>query len=242
MKYQISLAGKDIQIISKYDRVWYQCKDYIIEKKGLPDFTIKIEQEDICAEREIWLKDAFVDNQAIQSEMSLESIAIYRKICEEMLNYSALAMHGSVISNGKTGIMLMAKSGVGKTARTRLFLKCIPDIFVVNGDKPLLMLKGDKAYACGTPWCGKEQMNRNVIVPLDAILLLERAENTIIRELPLMEAMPRLLQHTFLTSNENRYKDRLHLIHEIAKRVKIYSYMSELSENSVLKAWHTVAQ
>ncbi|MBQ0065579.1 MAG: hypothetical protein KBT48_07415 [Firmicutes bacterium] len=47
--------------------------------------------------------------------------------------------------------MFTAVLGTGKTTHTRLWLKNLPESFVVNGDKPLLQIDKEQTLVCGTP-------------------------------------------------------------------------------------------
>ena len=49
-------------------------------------------------------------------------------------------------------------------------------------------MSGNEVIACGTPWCGKEGWNTNIMVPLRAVFLLERAEEDSIEEISLGQA------------------------------------------------------
>ena len=95
-------------------------------------------------------------------------------IHREDIDREALTMHGVIVATAGQGYMITAPSGVGKTTRGRLWCEHIPGSEIVNGDKPLIQLKDEGTFACGTPWCGKERINSNKIVPLRAILLLDR--------------------------------------------------------------------
>lgn len=91
-----------------------------------------------------------------------------------------LVLHSSAISYKKQGILFSANSGVGKSTHTKLWQKLYPnDVEIVNDDTPAIFFKNDRPYMYGLPWSGKGE-NRNIVVPLKAIVFLERSvENTI---------------------------------------------------------------
>ena len=234
MHYQIDLANKTIEIICKYDRVWYQCCNYRSEGKK-PDIIVNITQDDINRERQM-MNIGENGYKKDPPDLELESAALYRKICDEMVDFSTILMHGAVVSDGTQAYMFVARSGVGKTTRTKLFLKVVPGSFVVNGDKPLLIVKKEGVYACGTPWSGKECLNSNVIVPLHTIFLLKRGECTRLKRLSSLDALPELIQQTYLPIDQEKRKKALQVLMRLTNKVQCISFVSEQTENSVREA------
>lgn len=96
-------------------------------------------------------------------------------------------LHASSIAWRGHGIAFSANSGTGKSTHVGLWKELLGDeVTVVNDDKPAIVFDGDQAMLCGTPWSGKNAINTNVTVPLDAIVFIERgAENSIRRLDPL---------------------------------------------------------
>lgn len=233
---QIGLADRTIEIHPLYHEVQKLCRGYVLPNYSVPDLVIKTTQEDIIRE------DAAVDRNDIRiSETQypyLETLAVYRKIATEMEKFDTFMMHGSVISTSGQGYMITASSGVGKTTRTKLWIDEIPDSIVVNGDKPLLRVADEAVYACGTPWCGKEGWNTNISVPLRAIFILERSESgNSVEEISFGEAFPVLLRQTYRPENMEARRKTLHLIQELAGKVKVFRFYSEPTRKAVRMAW-----
>ena len=57
---------------------------------------------------------------------------------------------------------------------------------------------GDRLYAYGTPWCGKEGYNSNASVPIKGICFVERAKENSIKKISASEALTRIF-HQILT-------------------------------------------
>ena len=92
-----------------------------------------------------------------------------------------------------------AKSGVGKTTHTRLWLKAFGGrTHYLNGDKPIIRFIDGTPYACGTPWQGKEDYGRNEMLPLSAIAFLERGIENCAYAIPLRDAVTRLASQVYL--------------------------------------------
>ena len=129
------------------------------------------------------------------SDAFIESIMVYRKIAEVMPAYDTFLFHGSAIAVDGLAYLFTAKSGTGKSTHTYLWREMLGTrAIMVNDDKPLIRITGDKATIYGTPWQGKENIGNNISVPLKAVCLLERAERNHIRAITKGEAYAMLLQ------------------------------------------------
>ena len=345
MVFKIKLAGRIIEIHSLYQEIYRLCRAYIIEEmqsipegtrsafegrqfssaensmekisrdeeKTAPDIVIEIREADILREREKAAKSGEVSNP---SDSYLETLAIYRKIAQEMLRFDTFLMHGAVVavsgrmqdpaenaeissadikvtedrakvlSAEKAGTadttalagkkegsadrvtisaenvllsgekkspvanieagavdqayMITAPSGTGKTTRLRFWLQQIPGSYVVNGDKPLISLRDEQVYACGTPWCGKEGLQTPVDVPLKAIFILERAdegEETTVTELRMSEAFPQLLSQTNRPADAALMVKTLHLMSAMEGKVVFFRLRSNRIPEEIRKAY-----
>ena len=227
-----------------YDIAYFFRNKYIvsIEKNDELSFVIRTTQADIDFEK------CLAEREAIRRGYSqkfyfpgyLEAIAINRHIATNMLAYDTFLMHGSVIAKDGVAYMFTACSGVGKSTRTRLWLNLYPSSFVINGDKPLIKITDTEAIACGTPWCGKEGLNTDVMLPLKVIFLLERTdegEESSIEEICFEKGFPILLQQTYRPENPELLRKTLFLLKALNRKVKIYRFRSEPTEESVRMAY-----
>lgn len=221
--FNISLAGICIHVSSLFPFVRWYCQDYLTE--GEPDFSVAIKQIDIDFER----KKA---NQEYEAEglphpdfhdAYLETLAVYRKIAKEMLNYDTILVHGSAIAVDNEGFLFTATSGTGKSTHTRLWRERFGDRAVmVNDDKPLLRVKDDGVWICGTPWDGKHRISSNIMVPLKGIAILTRGEQNSIRRLPAAMALSTVLQQSHRPQNVDDVSKTLELIDKMLQHVPVY--------------------
>lgn len=246
MIFKVELAGQIIKIISKYEKVYSLCRDYLYlgnEKKEV--LSININNEDI-------VKEFFSLNASMPTKQNaheyisshyghLEALAVYNKIANKMPYFDTFLMHGSVVAQGNFAYMFTAPSGIGKTTRTRLWMKEIPNSFVVNGDKPLIKIVDNKTVlACGTPWCGKEGWNTNVMIPLRAIFFLERADEngkSFVSEITSSEAFISLLQQVHHPDDVNSMHNTLHLLKRMTRIVKFYRFQSTPTTEAIRLAY-----
>ncbi len=217
-RFYLSLAGHSFAVHSLYEQVYTQCENYMTDEPA--EVEIVINENDIAAEKEEAIK-----NRTTVKEPYLETLAVYRKISEAALDFDVFLMHGAVVAYGNSAYMFTATSGTGKTTHIKKWLENLEGSFVVNGDKPLIRITETEAIACGTPWCGKEHLERNCMVPLKAIALMERGENNEIHEISFRQAFPFLLQQTYAPTDTDKMKKTLKLLSMLKGRVKFYKYV-----------------
>lgn len=215
--FSISIAGHTADINTLYDRVYSLCEDYLCDEQ--PELHICIEEEDIAVERAEAEK-----RQGSRRDDYLETLAVYRKISEEMLSFNTFLMHGAVVATGDSAYMFIADSGTGKTTHIKKWIENADGAFVVNGDKPLIKITDTQVIACGTPWCGKEQWNTNTMVPLKAIVVMERSEDNTIEEVSFGKMFTPLLQQTYWPHDAAKMRKTLSLLSKMKGKVHFYQY------------------
>ena len=238
----VKIAGKIIEISPLYDYIADYCKSYITD--GIPDFKVRITQSDIEFER---AKSAAEDRKEgipvrYFTDEYLETLAVYRKIAEQMSSCDTILFHGSVIAVDGEGYLFTAKSGTGKSTHARLWREVFGDRAVmVNDDKPLLRITKDGVIAYGTPWDGKHRLSSNTSVPLRGICILERsAKNHIVRldsKEQLRSAYPMMVQQTHKSSNPASARKTMELIDKLVEVVPIYRLSCNMEPEAAKMAY-----
>ena len=164
---KVKIADLPIAIDNKYSHIERLAADYLTDEEPL--FTVCATDEDIEAER--------IASEHDFHPSYLEAVVIYRKIAIRLPEYGAVVLHGAVLNLDGVAYAFTARSGVGKTTHTRLWLRCFGErVHYLNGDKPIVRFVDGVPYAYGTPWCGKEGYGVNERAPLRGIAFLERGE------------------------------------------------------------------
>ena len=234
--FNLSVAGHLFHLCTQYTETYELCRDYITDEQA--EDTIVITKEDIIAERNEAAKQGIVQHSAY-----LETLAVYRKIANIVLDYDTLLMHGAVIGYNNASYLFTAASGTGKTTHIRKWLDNLESSYVVNGDKPLIRITNDKAIACGTPWCGKEQMGKNCMVPLKAIVLMERGEENNITEITFSQAFTGLLQQTYMPEDAGKMRKTLTLLSQLKDKVKFYKFVfNNMQEDAFIVAYNALTE
>ena len=235
MSFIIHTAGFYIEVYSiqlDLSNLQHLCRCYTVEGFR-PDIYIEIEQCDI----DIYLNER--DNTKF-SMTEIELLSLHRKLTEALLEKSVLLVHGAAISCNDKAYIISAPSGTGKSYRARQWLRSIPDSYIINGDKPYLKFEGNYVYACGSPWCGKEQFSSNKIVQLQAILFLERSNKTALNKLSFQDAFIKLLSQSFIPSEYSKMRKALQLLKHLEGKVDFYQFQSTMEPESVLTAYRIV--
>ncbi len=238
-EFQISLAGQAIGIRSLYDEIFHLCRDYLSDRAEL-SFRVETTPEDIRFEQEKSLREAALEGKPafLYPEPYLETLAVYRKIAARMLEYNAWLMHGSAVAVGAEAFLFTAPSGTGKTTHSRLWLEHVPGAYVINGDKPLLRLRDGICEVCGTPWSGKEGLNRNSIVPLRAICFLSRGAENRIEGISFREAAPLLLQQSYRPRDSLTMQKTMSLIRALGDCTRFYRLFCNMEPEAALVSWN----
>lgn len=163
----IKVADIPIGIDNKFRHIEWLAQDYLTDEK--PHFTVSATPDELVREQS-FTEEKFSDGY-------LESTVVYRKIAERLGEYDAFVFHGAVLSVDGRAYAFTARSGVGKTTHTRLWLEHFGKrAHYINGDKPIIRFIDGIPHAFGTPWRGKESYGTNTSAPLVGIAFVERGE------------------------------------------------------------------
>ena len=240
MEFTVRLANKNIAVSSLFDEVFDYCCDYLTDAS--PDMSVTITNEDITHEKITNIKESQIEEIPIvdYSDSYLETLAVYRKIVTKMLEFDTFLMHGAVVAVGDKAWLFTAPSGTGKTTHINLWLKNIPGSYVVNGDKPLIHV-GDECTVYGTPWAGKEGMNRNTGVKLCGIVILNRGAENHIEKVPMSQILPVLIQQSYRPKTRPELEKTLLLLNRLGHKIPMYQLYCNMNDEAALTAYNVLS-
>lgn len=218
MTTKIKVAGCVIEAECIYNYFNLLSDNYRTDEPA--DFHVKISPEDIEEGKESFKAH---NTTEVPADKKIEVFALHKKVCELLLERDVFFMHGAAIAVNGEGFVFTAKSGTGKTTHILKWLRQCPDAIVVNGDKPFISVSG-LPMVCGTPWAGKEEMQTNTIVPLKAIIMLQRSEDNRFEKISPIEAFPRLLESVYFPDDEGKQKKTLALIQRLNPTVQYWRF------------------
>lgn len=240
MEFTVCLAGINIAVTSIYDEVYKLCQDYLTDETA--DINVSITFEDIVYERENSIREFQVEGIQVVNypDSYLETLAVYRKIVTQLIDFNTLLMHGAVIAVGDKAWLFTAPSGTGKTTHINLWLKNIPGSYVVNGDKPLIHI-GEECTVYGTPWAGKEGMNQNVGVKLCGIVFLNRGKENNIEQVPMTKVLPMFIQQCYRPKDKAGLEKTLLLLSRLGKKMPLYQLYCNMNDEAALTAYNVLS-
>ena len=226
------MAEKNIQVNNKYDYIKDYCKNYIVNNAA-PDFIVQVSDDEILAEK----------SEEYSSTMGyLETLAVYRKICERLVDDNIILVHSSVLMVDGQAVMFLAPSGTGKSTHSRLWRQVYGErVTMINDDKPLVSVRTDNngthLTVYGTPWCGKHGIETNTSAPVKAIFILKRSETNYTKKLSPKEAFPYIYRQIYHPNDEMLMKKILPLMLTFAQNVDIYELGCNMEEEAAKVAY-----
>lgn len=219
----ITLAGLTVDVSPKYPDLAEMCRNYQAPPRSKAKFSVSVTEEEIAAE-------------GIGGDYPpgyLETLAIYRKLCERALDYGRVLVHGSAFAFEGEGVLFTAPSGTGKSTHAALWREVYGDrVKTVNDDKPLLTVSRRDVLVSGTPWDGKHHLSANITVPLRAIVLLGRGQTDKITRITAPAAYPLLLGQTYRPSDPDRLATTLTLMDRAIPHLAFYRMSATLSPDA----------
>lgn len=223
-----NIAGIKVSMSPRYETLIQQSEPYKTHEKHF-DFEIQISDKHIYA-----LQKENPHLSAADCEYILAGGIFYRRC----VAYNSFLLHASAIMVDGKAYVFSAPSGTGKSTHTALWLKTFPSATYINDDKPLLQYRNGIMYACGTPFSGKTNLNRNSAAPVEAVCILSRAKETYVQRISAGEALHPLLEQTIRDGFEMACL--LSLLEKLVTDVPIYKVFCTLESDAALKVWQGI--
>lgn len=218
VSFRIALAGQVIGVSALYEQTRTFCKNYLTDAPA--SFEVAVTPADIAFEREKNDREAAVEGHAPGnfSDEYLETLALYRKIVERLLEWDTLLFHGSCISVDSKAYLFTAKSGTGKSTHTQLWKK----------------------------WFGERAVfiNRstNTSCPLKAVCILTRNTENSIQRIDKKAALPMLCQQSYRPCSPIGTQKTLALVDRLGSSVPLYRLGCNMEPEAALVAYHGMNQ
>ncbi|MBO7344628.1 MAG: hypothetical protein J6U92_01675 [Clostridia bacterium] len=216
-----------------YDYVEKLCKKYEYSGLEQPHFSVSITDEDI-------LNESVSD---LYPKWYLESLALFRKLCEYALNNAdGLVFHSSAIMVDGNAYLFTAPSGTGKSTHTRLWREMLGDRAVmVNDDKPLIRYENGEFYIYGTPWNGKHHLDTDCKAKIKAICHIYQNKENVICKADKNKMLVTILNQTIRPKDISSMDKLLGLIDKLLTTVDIYSLGCNISREAAELSFNTMS-
>lgn len=156
--------------------------------------------------------------------------------------FNGFMLHSSAVVVDNKAYLFSAPSGTGKSTHTSQWLKLFGDkAFILNDDKPAIMIVDGKVYAYGTPWSGKSDLNVDLGVPLQGICVLERSEKNFIERLDNGTAIFKILNQTLRPPIEGYMDKLLDMIDKVLTDVPVWRMGCNISTEAAQMAYDAMS-
>ncbi len=228
--FTLRIADHSFCIDNRYGYIEKMCTDYII-----PDCNaqiISVTDDEIKREENTDIK---------YSDDYLESLAVYRKICEVLTDDNIILFHCSAIMIDDMAVLFTAPSGTGKSTHARLWKKHFGNkVKVINDDKPLIRFDKDGAFVYGTPWCGKHGLQTNTSARIDAVFILEQSTQNEIIKPDFFDAYTTMLSQTYRPDDTGKMRKIMPLVNRFISGVKYFRLKCNMSEDAAVTAYNAM--
>lgn len=226
-----NFCGLNIFYEPRYERTILRSEKYIAKDQTLkPDITMEVSEERI---------DNYLEVYPYISRSLAEYVIYGAEFYQKVIEFDAMLLHSSAICVDNKAYLFTADSGTGKSTHTELWMKHFGDRAVmINDDKPVIRLIDNKVYACGTPFSGKHDINKNIIVPLQGICSLNRGTENRIEKISTHDALIAIMNQT-LTVPELELKMKFFdTLDKVLKTVCTYRLYCDISDEAVVVAYN----
>ncbi|MDO4519993.1 MAG: hypothetical protein Q4B47_06835 [Eubacteriales bacterium] len=241
IEFTIEIADFRFRIQTFYEYAKNKCVDYITNET--PDYYIKMNSERIHFERS--KAQNLIDSGKLTgiwaSDEHFEFLAIYRCICEILIDHNTIAFHGTAVSVDGKAYLIAASSGVGKSTHARLWKQLFGTrAQIINDDKPLLKITNEGVWVYGSPWSGKDDLNTNVYVPLSAMGFLKRAVSNEVKPMNEGEAFTCMVHQIYHSEYFTGTKKILQLVLDLCRQVSCYEIYANMNPGAAALAYNTM--
>lgn len=232
MNTNILLSNLKISINHQFDFMQSFCKDYLSQFDEC-DISATATPESVQKEKEMV--------PAAPIEMC-ESLCIYRSIAEQLPQFNRFVFHGAAIEYDNMAYLFTAPSGTGKTTHINLWKKNLGSkVDIINGDKPIIHIS-DNTIVYGTPWAGKEALERNASAPLKAICILKQAKQNNIIRLSKSEAIAHLMRQVYMPHNAVALSKTLELLGDLIEKTPVYILQCDISDEAFYTSFNEMTK
>lgn len=172
----------------------------------------------------------------------LEYLESGRQFFSKLVDHSGIYLHASSVAYGGKGYLFSADSGTGKSTHTKLWKQVFgEEVKIFNDDKtPVRRLDG-VWYAYGAPWCGKDNININMKVPVSGICFLKQGSENKIYRLSQREAIIRIINQTLRRSKSMEKIDlMLSHVEKIVKEIPVFELVNRPEPEAAWLSYETM--
>lgn len=141
---------------------------------------------------------AYVSGISNKKKQQEKLLHLVKTAIECRLAFSHMfSLHAACVELEGNAIAFTAPSGTGKSTRAEAWRSAF-DARWISGDRPMIRVTEQGAFANGVPWDGKEQIFRQAALPLPVVCEVRRSPVVSVRRLSGRQAKNLLMQQCFM--------------------------------------------
>ena len=205
-------------------------RNYLYSGKNKPSIIISSQE---------YNKELYHHNTSEEDVIYLES---GRQFFKKLLDFDGFYLHSSSVAVCGKGYLFSADSGMGKSTHTRLWQATFgEDAKVFNDDKTPLRLLDGTWYAYGAPWCGKDNININMKVPVAGICFLKQGPRNEIRRLSQAEAISKIVSQTLRRAKYAEDLDKMLLqVGRVVQTIPVFELENRPEPEAAILSYETM--
>lgn len=232
MKRLYKICGLYVACDFRYPAMTARSEKYLCDEEHTPDITVLHSEERL---------ERMASENPHLSLADCEIILSTQAFYMQLLKFGGFMLHSSAVVLDGKAYLFSAPSGTGKSTHTSQWLKLFGDrAYILNDDKPGILVRDGAVFAAGSPWSGKSDLNRNAIVPLQGICVLSRAETNWIKPLPQMQAIYHLMNQTLRPTDPDQMNLLMTLLDSCLRAVPVWQMGCNISLDAAKCAYDTM--
>lgn len=137
----------------------------------------------------------FVESTSVKDHNALR-FSLWFAVCMLVTPSMLTFIHSSTVVHRGKAVLFLGESGTGKSTHSRLWLRNIEDVHLLNDDSPMIEVRDidktdsirDSVWVHGSSWSGKTPCYEPRSFPIAAIVRLSQAPHNTIRRLSTPQA------------------------------------------------------
>lgn len=219
------IAGITVDIKTKFEYSAKILQPYICQNFNEPLYSISANMSEI--------ENIISQNNQITPPKA-ELMIISLKFNKNALRFGKISLHASAFEFRGKGYLFSANSQVGKSTQTKLWQQMFPnEITIINDDKPIISVQNNVPIVYGTPFSGGSEKDANILVPIDAIFFIKRADKCNLRKLNNLEACQKFMENTIYKGNRDFMSALLDIMDKICCNTNFYELECTQTTESV---------
>lgn len=230
-----SICGLYVKLTPKYDFLKSRAEKYLVQtdESITPDIDLDSFKSKLVK----------VKNDENTTPPMFEYTQKGAELFEQMLSFDGFVLHSCAIEYKGKAYLFTGNSGAGKSTHAKMWREYFTDeVCYINEDKPIIRQINGEFLACGNPFSGKYDNNKNIMLPIGGVCVIDKANENSITQLDSKEAFSVLMSQTLTYLDGENISKLINLLDNFLSRVKVYRLKCTISKESAKIAYEEMTK